>query len=187
MSSSTESWLSEMLRLQLSMTTILWVDHYPVPRLCHIWTPPVLQAGFTTVRAGLLSYIRLRDGTVFVPSLDGFRAAAPMHPDGLMGQPMTRLRFCCCGGDHLRPSVRVSCYAILGSASPFSLHRRAHFGDIIRLVFVNECERHPRILVRQGHNRLIHPPSGHQPPDPTAEVIGFLPHLSHDRSGPMNQ
>ena len=83
-------------------------------RLCHIWTPPVLQAGFTTVRAGLLSYIRLRDGTVFVPSLDGFRAAAPMHPDGLMGQPMTRLRFCCCGGDPVRPSVGVSCYAILG-------------------------------------------------------------------------
>jgi hypothetical protein len=69
----------------------------------------------------------------------------------------------------------------------YSLHGLAHFGDIIRLIVVDDGERHPRILVRQGHNRLIHPPPGHQPPDPTAEAIEFLSHLSHDRSGPMNQ
>ncbi len=63
--------------------------------------------------AGLRLYIRRRDGTLFVPSLDGCRAAAPLHPDGLMAQPMTRLRVCCCGGDPVRPSVDVPCYAIL--------------------------------------------------------------------------
>ena len=62
----------------------------------------------------LLSYIRLRDGTFCVPSLDGFRAAAPMHSHGLMNQPMTAIRVGSRGGDRLRPSGGVSCYAILG-------------------------------------------------------------------------
>ena len=83
----------------------------------HIWTPPFLQAGIFFDERGLRSYIRLRDGTVFVPSLDGCRAAAPMHPPGLITQPMTRIRVGCCGGAPFRPSGGLSCYAILGSSA----------------------------------------------------------------------
>jgi hypothetical protein len=60
-------------------------------------------------------------GTSKVPSLDGCRAAAPMHSHGLINQPMTIIRFCCCGGDHFRPSVGVSCYAIQGEKNLMKL------------------------------------------------------------------
>jgi hypothetical protein len=52
---------------------------------------------------------------------------------------------------------------------------------------VDEGESHPRILIRQRHDGLIHPSPGHQPPDPTAETILFLPNVADNCPGSMNQ
>jgi len=88
--------------------------------LCHIWTSPVLQAGSPSDKERVCCHISgFVMVTFFVPSLDGFRAEAPMHFDGLMNQPMTELRVCSRGGDRFRPSVGISCYAILGSSSRY--------------------------------------------------------------------
>ena len=65
------------------------------------------------------------------------------------------------------------------------------FRELGRIVFPNRSgppiPPASCILIRQGYDRLIHSPSGHQSPDPTAEAIGFLPDLADDRPGPMNQ
>ena len=88
---------------------------YP-PSFPVIYGLPRLRQRELSLRGdGLLSYIRLRDGTSWVPSPNGFRVtAAPMHSHGLTSQPMTDLRVCCGPGIRVRPSVRVACYAILG-------------------------------------------------------------------------
>ncbi len=99
---------------------------------------------------------------------------------------MTDLRVGSRGGDRFRPSVGISCYAILGKI--FAVLRRAtHFRHVIRLAPVHDGKSHASILTRQRHHGFIHPTPRDQAAEPAAEAIRFLAQLRHDGPGAMNQ
>ena len=93
---------------------VSWVTSLPpgienFPR-SYMDSPACASGKFHLIGDRLRSYIRLLDGTYWVPSHNGFRVtAAPMHSHGLTkSQPMTDIRFSCGPDVRVRPSAVFS-------------------------------------------------------------------------------
>ncbi len=127
-------------------------------------------------------------GTSKVPSLDGCRAAAPMHSHGLINQPMTIIRFCCCGGDHFRPSVGVSCYAIQGEKNLMKLFFYAPppLYEILMANALGQLDICDAVL-KGGVHTIIPDSCYRESRAPTLNSHGTnIPHPTH-KSQPFNQ